>query len=128
MSAQRGQLVGRGATNTRAAAGDNNHLTGEEIGAKDGLVTHGVSSLAAILSQQSLSRLRSFDGEHAAILSDDGQHNLIGAATNGEQARIAEVARNGILFYIAHATVELHAGIGNLARETARFQFRHRYL
>src|SRR5262249_6075738 len=66
------------------------------------------------------------DRQDAHGLGDDRQHDLVGAAADRAQARVAVHAADAGVPHVAHAAPVLQAGIRHLAGETARLQLCHR--
>src|SRR4051794_13990935 len=55
----------------------------------------------------------------AVELGQHLEHDLVGSAADRQQPRVPEEARRPRLLHVAHAAVELHAGVGDLAGEPA---------
>src|SRR5690349_19719147 len=61
-------------------------------------------------------------------LGDDLFHDLRGAATDGEEAYVAEGARDVVLFHVPSAAVDLHALVRDALSEIPGEELRHRDL
>src|SRR5579872_1867993 len=65
-------------------------------------------------------------GQDAFELGDDAEHDFVGAAADGEQARVSISAGDARLLHVAHAAVVLQAAIGDLAGKASGFELGHR--
>src|SRR5688572_33256838 len=67
-----------------------------------------------------------FRSEDVHELGDDAEHDLVRATADREEAAVAIGLRRGVVPREAHAAPVLEARVGDLAREAAGLELRHR--
>src|SRR5260370_2567323 len=98
-------------------------LTSVELQARRTLRLYSAISVCSVVKSTSLFALAR---QHTFGLCDDAQHDLVSAAADREQPRVAVGARDARLFHVAHAALELQALIPDLARQSPPLKLPHR--